>query len=162
MGNSAPLTPWNGEVGSEVFDANIEMILSYASGVPVVDNNGNPVYDSNGNPAWADQDHQYLSMKVECDQPFQVEQVIKGLALDIVGGVDPTFCTILPSYFSCLGLQGVYSGDQCSYVVENQHYTPVNSSQELTVSFGGTITLAPEPEFATRPAYRMTIDRFKL
>lgn len=152
-GFDTPLPPWNGEVGNEVFNANIEMILSYSSAEKKV--------DSNNNVSWLNPDFQYLSMKVECDQPFQVEQVIKTFPLDSLDGGDATFCAFGASYKTCLGLKGVYSGNQCTYVVENQHFIPVDSTQALTVSFGGTITLAPEPDFAARPAYRMTVDRFK-
>jgi hypothetical protein len=155
-GFDTPSEPWNGEIGSEVFDADIEMVLSYATAVPVL--------DSNNNVNWHNADIQHLSMKVECDQPFQVEQVLKGISFNTPESVDLSleFCDIKQNFFSCLGLKGVYSGNQCTYVVEDQHYTPVNSSEELTVSFGGTITLAPEKDWPGRPAYQMTIDRFKL
>jgi hypothetical protein len=148
---TTPTEPWDGNLSPVLTEADFEMRLNYTTGIPV----------DNG---WNDVQEQYLSMRVSCEQPFKVQQIEKFYSFLQASNnnLNTDFCELKTDGYRCLALQGVFSGDSCTYVVESQAYTPVNSTNETIISFGGTLKLAPEADWPGRPAYQMTIDRFKL
>ncbi len=55
------------------------------------------------------------------------------------------------------------AGDQCKFVAENVSFTPFGSDQAVTVSFGGSLELAPENDWPNDiTSYRLRISKFKL
>jgi len=156
-----PSEPWNGAARDEGVEASVEMQLNYTTAIREIGEDGR-VY-------WVDPSFQYFPMRVSCEVPFKVEEFTRSVSVTSSEAINlpDTFCYLQQvqgeeDFYSCLALTGVHSGSECTYVVENKPFTPLATGIESIISFGGKIDLAPEEDWPGRPAYRMTMDKFKI